>query len=407
MSLCYRLIIANSHIEGMQPTTLLTALFVVTSGPLILLYARRRSVTLIRDVTKARALLSKTAVETRARPNQRLVTTFSIDNAFTTTDPEYRKDFRLTANEKLQAATARWNDIVRFAKEKLDEATYASGRLEMVASIGEFVLQIVMHSFFPDISEIISLKASQVTTKINSLWLTSKKTDPTAASNFSSDREGLFSTLDMLFRRGANTIAGRENPLNWILPTYETLWRVVLRAFMEIEFHSATQDANMWKSLLQRYLQSPTPNTFDAMDGAGNSVNHIVREALRLYPPTSRIYRQSAQGKTDAVDEEHIHRIPSIWGQGDTLQFKPSRWNVGRTQLSEMNNAFFAFGEGRWPCPAGREFVPKMIGLLTAALVRRFDGYVLQDRGRNPVSLERDQPLDAGRKAYENLYLVR
>ena len=51
------------------------------------------------DCSGDRNIISK--VQSRAYPNQRLVRTFGIDNAFTTTNENYRKDFRSYAKEKI------------------------------------------------------------------------------------------------------------------------------------------------------------------------------------------------------------------------------------------------------------------------------------------------------------------
>lgn len=55
------------------------------------------------------------------------------------------------------------------------------------------------------------------------------------------------------------------------------------------------------------------------------SVKHIVDEALRLYPPTRRIYRSLHNGCEIAVDVEFLHRDQKTWGE-DAGVFDPKRW---------------------------------------------------------------------------------
>lgn len=72
------------------------------------------------DCSSNRNTISK--VQSRAGPNQRLVRTFGIDNAFTTIDENYRKDFRNHAKEKITLDDGRWKTIADLARQLVGTA---------------------------------------------------------------------------------------------------------------------------------------------------------------------------------------------------------------------------------------------------------------------------------------------
>ena len=61
-------------------------------------------------------------VQSRADPNQRLVRTFNINNAFTTLDENYRKDFRSHAKEKITLNDKRWKTIADLVRQLVGTA---------------------------------------------------------------------------------------------------------------------------------------------------------------------------------------------------------------------------------------------------------------------------------------------
>ena len=199
----------------------------------------------------------------------------------------------------------------------------------------------------------------------------------------------------------------KDNPLNLILPAYETLWRVVLRGFLEVVFRGAEAGPG-WRQLLVAYLANPTSATFKRTNGlTGIAVAFIVQETLRLYPPTRRIYRHVRHAnnadppKLLAADIEFLHRDPKIWGK-DSRVFNPSRWKKVSKKCQET---YMPFGWGLNSCPAKHDFGPRMIGLAVAALVDKFeDGWTL-DAGREEDCVEVEGPLDAGRDSYVTLKL--
>lgn len=211
----------------------------------------------------------------------------------------------------------------------------------------------------------------------------------------------------------------RQNPLNIILPAYETLWRVVLRLLIETLFRHGDKNG-LWKLCLTKLSQK--------LDNGENFSLHaevegrlcvldIVNEGLRLYPPTKRIYRWEQRENQHrclyeypelcAADIEALHRDDKVWGP-DVLQFEPERWS--RYSAAERKRAmeqFIPFGYGSLSCPAKGDFAPKMIALLVAVLVEE-----IGSQFEWVATLEKDRvdgvdPLKTQRDSYDTLELKR
>jgi len=98
--------------------------------------------------------------------------------------------------------------------------------------------------------------------EINEQWLRSKGDyDADELPRWSFTKQtGLVEALQGAFPEWhADGNDGTENPLRLILPGYETLWRVVLRCFVELTSRSPA-DAADWCTCLQAFLDSPTSN---------------------------------------------------------------------------------------------------------------------------------------------------
>ena len=248
--------------------------------------------------------------------------------------------------------------------------------------------------------------AIDIGARINYLWLLSK--DPKADC-----AEELQKLHQALSKAQIHTSQDpRDNALNLILPAYETLWRVVLRCFLETTFRSMADPT--WSSVLTAFLKEPSGTKFTEVSpgDTGVSTSFLVNEALRLYPPTRRIYRElhlpsEAKPRVVAANIEACHRRNSIWGT-DSEQFVPSRWGYA---TPEMRGAFMPFGGQPFVCPAKAEFGPHMIGLLVAALAthvspREWALATVKGTGLEEFGLGYE-PLDSARNAYGDVVLVR
>lgn len=206
----------------------------------------------------------------------------------------------------------------------------------------------------------------------------------------------------------------RKNPLNLILPAFETLWRVVFFYFIEVNFReSRPAQTKEWRGTLGDFLRHDVEKSaFESLKAQfgrrSASAKDIVNEALRLYAPTRRIYRQyhleSAPRPTLlTADIEKLHRDSNIWGQ-DSLTFKPSRW---QHLPPEAEKAFMPFGNKPFVCPAQKEFGPKIIGILVAALttyIKPSEWHLefCRSSESSPETLTENEQLATDRKAYHS-----
>jgi hypothetical protein len=222
----------------------------------------------------------------------------------------------------------------------------------------------------------------------------------------------------------------KRNPMNLILPAYETMWRVVMRTFMEIRYRDAEHGPN-WSRTMEEYLDTlkdpacmrKTPLWTSSSNGV--KPMDIVKEGLRLYPPTRRVHRsfKTSEGSEIVVaDIEKCHRSGALGGD-DPLVFRPERWQqicpVERQGMEkgiekskrdlkdrEEGLGFMPFADS---CPAGagdtKGFGFKMIALLVAVLCTTLgEDWKLE---LNNLPQDRKQPLESDRTAYENLRLMK
>lgn len=351
-------------------------------------------------------------VEARAKPNQRLIPAFNIQNAFTTFDDGDRVKFRNAAAEKLKL-TGIWNwknlpNVARELVSKSLQTEFNRGEIPLVPLVQSLALKIVMSALF----ELNPLTlnddtVSDLAHQINELWLGSKLS-PMGNARITDLRSGLEENLGKIFP--GQSLEPESTPMNLILPAYETMWRVVFRCFLEVAFRNPAT-APTFHSALVRYLEDSTAKQFEKAsdDKDSVSVKFIVFEALRLYPPTKRIFRKFRDesdwgGETVSADIEACQRDDKIWGE-QSLEFRPSRWSE-----SESKHKFFMpFGGDLFNCPAKGGFGPRMIGLLVAALVHSIskdNGWTLNNDGiwdgQGPLP-----PLDSSREAYHSLSILR
>ena len=267
---------------------------------------------------------------------------------------------------------------------------------------------------------------STIAEKINSLWIESKGRKTPAKSDKHDIEKALAEDKKNLQNALAKVIPGWDgknrckNPLNLILPAYETLWRVVLSGFLHVTF--VERGNTEWRAILAKFLAEPTVavknHSVHSEEKRPVSVDHIVSEALRLYPSVKRVYRQfrmdNKAGPEDvAADVESCQRNKEIWGQ-DADRYDPSRWDGAS---DDARDSYMAFGVKPFLCPAKPVFGPMMIGILVAAFagqVSSDDWYLalsdssLGDAQRHfNKALNGEEPLVADRSTYEGIRMIK
>jgi hypothetical protein len=262
---------------------------------------------------------------------------------------------------------------------------------------------------------------------INRVWISSKSKS-TDIPKFEDD---------ILLKTSLANIFGKhdlpeDNALNLILPSFETMWRVVLRAFLELKFGTG-KEIPLWRQTMISFASKPTKRQFDTVSGCPShsrlesgdstggtcdqsspSANSIVRESLRLYVPTRHVHRayQSdlrASYEIHSADIEGCHLRSDIWGS-DAERFNPNRWS---TLTPAQGDAFMPFGCPPFECPAKPTFGPRMIGVLVGCLLGaleddRSESWILDCEDRRVLErISSGKRLCPHRNAYADLYLVR
>ena len=182
-------------------------------------------------------------LEQRAIPNRRLVRAFGIDNSFTTTDINWHKTFLSEAQQKVQVQGDGWVELFKVAQQALHRAR-AYTRFEdqegkhhvPLAKLVRIVTYITIINvlFHVNPTDMVIEDVVTVTDMINELWVQSKDCSRTAIS--AGDQFLQRTVLARLLRNNAVFSNPRENPLNLIIPAYETMWRVVLLTFVSAGF---------------------------------------------------------------------------------------------------------------------------------------------------------------------------
>ena len=414
-------------------------------------------------------------VKSRAIPNRRLIQAFDIDNSFTTSEGERRREFNLEAGKAIKMTEAKvsttelnvvsspeklvcarpehrdnlfsfnflgntwyltvpkgcadidimkWQQVAVFAEELVGQAILPSNPATVSQSasvtldslVRSVCLKIVLHVLFnKNQLELDNESIATITESINTLWIQSKGDDKPSKADKSTLRKALANfSLDM------DSFNKRENSLNLIIPSYETLWRVVLAGFLQVTFVRGASPK--WRSALEHFLANPTiaarkEFVQDSKDFPV-SVDHLVKETLRLYPSVKRVYRQlnmdNGPGPEDvAANIEACQRNKEVWG-ADAQCFVPSRWI---TASNEAQNSYMAFGVSPFVCPAKGEFGPMIIGILMAAFTHHLSSekwHLNSGEGSLDIvqhgldkALSGEEPLVSDRSTYEGIRIVR
>ncbi|KAF4759885.1 hypothetical protein N7455_001011 [Penicillium solitum] len=397
--------------------------------------------------------------QAKAMANRHLPIAFGIDNAFTRTDNVHASMFVEKVKPLINLLAKQWHGVSEFArittshwvehgfpgqdhsggsschegKQKLGRNKISVDRNRInVASLAQILsLKVVIWLFFKKKprTQTCDENLLRLAQSINRVWISSKLK---SAENDTPRFED-----DVLLQTSLINIFGKhdlpeDNPLNLILPSFETMWRVVLRAFLEIRFATG-KEVPAWRDTMIAFSKNPTKLQFDA-DPASPSSNEprigdtkcgqsspsakqIVLESLRLYVPTRHIHRayQWDQGmgtshEIKSADIEGCHLRSDVWGS-DAGRFNPNRWS---SLTPVQGDAFMPFGCPPFECPAKPTFGPRMIGVLVGALLTAFEdkeqarAWTLDCEDANVLEhLASGKKLCPHRNAYTDLYLVR
>src|SRR6266702_1671565 len=311
----------------------------------------------------------------RAQPNARLVYSFGLQNTFVSADSMVRERSVTRAREMLRQHTrcfAAFPDVVQgvvagSALRLLSPSCHPS--IPFATFIQVVTLRAVVGSLLegniPDDSDDGTVFVVQA---INDLWTLSKnrRTAPPSPAT-------LLEGLNTYLRRW---IPERyERPLDFLVPAYETMWRVVA-----VTVARAIHDGGACAAF-SAYLESPLEDQFVRFEDARRqqpSVEAFICEVLRLHPPSRRIARAAPSGlgvfqfpfwapaTTHVADIEALHRDTAIWGS-DADVFDPMRFHESRLSYGQKH-AFIPFSYGPLRCVAFKE-APRLAAIIAAAVL--------------------------------------
>ncbi|KAI0085950.1 cytochrome P450 [Irpex rosettiformis] len=338
--------------------------------------SRTTSATSLRDV---RELLAPKDVplanqlRSRSLPNMRLIRAFHLTNTFVSSDVNVHSHFTSTARKLLLTATpgGNWRFFTESATNIFDDTLSSSPITSVFAfdsSMQHFVLKIILHTLFGvPTTDLDDRGIALVAQGVNTLWKLSKTQEELPLDLLPSMNEYLRAWVPAI-----------ENPLDFVIPTFETLWRVV--AITVAMIHNDRRAIQVFRDL----LDNPTKGQFDNFPAGTPSVGAVVAEVMRLHPPTKSISRASTTSfstfgeclrtifpllRTSTVHVASIRAIqrdPEIWGP-DAEDFSPMRHHPD-TLTSEQSRALLGFGFGKLQCVAS-SWAPMAVGLIAASVV--------------------------------------
>ncbi|KAF5016414.1 hypothetical protein F66182_11910 [Fusarium sp. NRRL 66182] len=354
-------------------------------------------------------------LEAKSFPNEHLPRMFGFENAFTTVDKEHAHRFVRKSKDLINISANDWDtirlvsaDVLRRWKEEAQKVREDYDfRIDIQPLVQTVTLCAVLKTFFlmdnDEWLRSVPLEAfTRLAQSINETWMMPKSGNPIVDFK---DNGALQDALNEVLPL-ANILDKRENPLRFILPGFETMWRVVLRGFIEVAFKTGKKHKN-WREALVEYSRNTTTKDFNkSYTPDGVSPSHLVKETLRLYPPTKQIYREwknadSAKSTTIAADIQACHHSTDIWG-GGAREFNPLRW---QEVTKAQEESFLAFGSKPFECPAKPTFAPRFVGLLIGILLQEFskDCKLMSETGEMEFGPEL---LSNDRSGWKDVYLL-
>lgn len=309
-----------------------------------------------------------------------------LSNTFVSPDLAVHKQFTMRVRELIKTPQARWTDF----RDLTTQAIYAElagsesgaqGRL-----FDRFVqcvtLRVVLVGIMGVNIAVDSLDGESiivVVDGITKLWSLSKK--PGASSR------KLLMKVKLHLRRLVPDEDTFPNPLNFVVPAWETLWRVVATAI------AYTHDDPRLRRLFLELYVNPKEEVFRAEGRDGVSVKGVVDETMRLHPPSRHISRMrprlgwswvpgvlldameqlwpGAQFQRGYADVEEIQRS-SVWGD-DAHVFDPTRHSTNRLWEGQAETMSFSFGYGPLRCVAA-SWAPMAVAVISASIFDFLEG---------------------------------
>ena len=323
------------------------------------------------SVQAIRALLGPTdlpitaLLRARAKPNQRLVNALGISSTFVSEDPDIHSSFTREAKTLISAVTDKggWSRLIDVADACVDRFSNAES-LDYATFVQSVTFSFVLAGLLGvDIELLDPTDVAFVTKAINDRWAQSKANNALPAD-----------VLDHINGHILKWVPDRTNPLNFIIPAYETMWRVAATVVVYSNRDRLLRDA------FASYNENPTDYQFRAFTsegpGAQPSVEAIVSEVLRLHPPTRHItrsvdapwWKRPFTPRIEVANIEEVQRS-HLYGSNPEL-FNPMRFHERHD--GPNRDQLYAFGHGKLRCVAA-SWAPSAAAVITAKIMAKLD----------------------------------
>lgn len=323
------------------------------------------------SVSAVRTLLSppdipiSALLRARSIPNQRLVKALGISGTFVSDDPSVHDNFTREAKVLITTVSAKdgWSRLVDVAETCVDKFLDAKS-LDYATFVQSVTLSVVLAGLLgTDIDDLDPVDVAFVTKAINDRWAQSKSSTALTTE-----------VLDNINHHIIRWVPDRTNPLNLIIPAYETMWRVAATAVVYSNRDCLLRDAFI------SYNENPTDDQFRALanegTGAQPSVEAIVSEVLRLHPPTRHItravvapwWKRPFVPSVDVADVEEAQK--SLLFGSNPESFNPMRFHVSHS--APKRDQLYAFGHGKLKCVAA-SWAPPAAAVITAKIMAKLD----------------------------------
>lgn len=343
----------------------------------------------------------------RQKHNEWLIDTLSIVNPFTIEDESLRRSFKNNAIKLLSSYNNEKNyeDLVLTIRSRIENRISLMTLNDSKLCLSKFIKQIALDCFLKGILHVNADEnlLTELPELIIHLW--KNRNDKEAKDRLQvllDTNKDQFSESDAwqkihsLLLNHSNVISKVvindfdekiSSPLNIIVPGWETMWRVVFYTLLE---------------LIRRpdLLQELRLNLNDHSNSYKNCrlLEFILKETLRLYPPTKNIYRTNLKtGEDLCIKVQEIHRNQNVWGS-NALSFDPYRFYEKLTE--EQDQSYLPFSI---TCPARFGFAYKFAGIMIGEILKCCPNFnIAQESPQLPTT---NELLDLKRDSYSKLLI--
>ncbi|KAJ7700771.1 hypothetical protein B0H17DRAFT_1128627 [Mycena rosella] len=314
-------------------------------------------------------------LRSRALPNARLVAAFKLTNTFVSADPTIHIDFVAKCIELFHIAEKDWPHFNCVAEQAVKLAI-PDETIDFRTFVQSVTLSTVVVGLLDTTADITALASDveAVGDLITQVWILSKKPEEIPPD--------LLAKLNDHLRRLMPDEVAYPNPLDFVVPVWETLWRVVgvtlAHVHTDIVARAEFQMLNDNPDLLNSREPKPDVTAPSAVD--------YINEALRLYPPVRHITRHTFKPSRltaflprflaarlpprttpEIADIESTQRSAS-WGPN------PDAYDAGRfLHHPTLARDLLAFGCGPLKCPASG-WARGAAAVIVGAILNRVDG---------------------------------